>query len=893
MPGTGKGDGSYAYGATDVTHTATSSDSDFNSVSVVLKATEGDDDVCSGTTAVGGATVTSGSLVEDCDTLLAAKAIVNGSGSSVNNWSTDLALNSWTGITVANSRVTEFKMEFFFYVSEDGNIPNTIADLDALTVLQMESVGVAPLPGPIPPGIENLTGLTRLTLYDIELTGQLPANIGNLTALTRLELDANQLSGTLPASMGNLTNLTRLFLDQNRFSGTIPAELGGLTGMTTGNFQLNSNQLTGCIPAGWSKYASKINPQKDASGNDVNLPVCTSLTATVDKFKKSVDLSIANHTGNWWFKINWWGSCTQVTGNSITGIGGYQVGAQHDVWAYSDSGCSNQIATTTFTITPHNAGLAAHVQGDRSVSLTLSNGPSNWWFRIGWGSCTPASGTTVSGIRGYKTGTYAVGAFAKSDCSGFLSDANFTIPPPTATLATTVNPGPLVNLTLTNGPSDWWFRINWWGTCTAVSGDTGGTGIGGYQPGTHAVWAYSDSSCNTEIASSSFTIPELVLSIAVDSSDRSVDLTLTGGPSNWWFKIGWWGTCTAASGTTVSNIRGYKSGSYLVVVYPAAGCAAGSHITAESFTMPSATLSTTFNSDRSMNLTLTNGPSNWWFRINSWGTCTAAPGNTVSGIAGYKPGTHPVSAYSDSGCNYHVASSSFTQVAPGDRDRGRDFNTLAAAGNPAPDGIWSDGTTMWVQDATDKKAYAYTLATKARDSGKDISFSHATFATAIAMGSDGTTMWVADVATTDKLFAYTISGNTRDASKDITLHTDNTDVSGLWANSTTIWVGDSVDDYIYAYTISGGARDSGKEITPHADNDNITGLWSDGTTMWVSDSTDVKLYAYTMSDGSRDSGKDYDLDSENGGAFDIWSDGTTMWVADFSDGKLYAYYAIK
>ena len=322
VPGTGKGDGSYAYGATDVTHTATSSDSDFNNVSSVLKATEGDDDVCSGTTAVGGSGVTSGAIVEDCDTLLAAKDIVNGPGTPVNNWSTGLALNSWTGITVTNSRVTRFNLHFSTYASGKGNIPNTIADLSGLTYLNMQSGDKAVLPGPIPSDLDSLTGLTYLALYNRELTGQLPANIGNLTALTDIFLDGNQLSGTVPAglwnltgleslylggnqftgalpeSIGNLTNLellslsnggfsgplpanlskltglTEFFMDGNQFSGAIPAELGSLTGIATTNFTLNNNQLTGCIPTGWSKYASKINPQQDANGNDVNLNGC-------------------------------------------------------------------------------------------------------------------------------------------------------------------------------------------------------------------------------------------------------------------------------------------------------------------------------------------------------------------------------------------------------------------------------------------------------------------------------------------------------------------------------------------------------------------------------------------------------------------------------------------
>ena len=193
-----------------------------------------------------------------------------------------------------------------------------------------------------------------------------------------------------------------------------------------------------------------------------------SLTATVN-WDKSVDLTLTDGPTDWWFKINWWGTCTAVTGTAINGIQGYSLGT-HSVWAYSDSSCNTQIAATTFTIPAAIASLAATVNSDRSVDLTLSNGPSNWYFRIGnsngWGTCTAVSGTTVSGIRGYAPGSYGVGAFATAGCTDFLADADFTIPDPpapTATLATTVNPGPSVDLTLTDGPGNWWFRINWWG----------------------------------------------------------------------------------------------------------------------------------------------------------------------------------------------------------------------------------------------------------------------------------------------------------------------------------------------------------------------------------------------------------------------------------------------
>ena len=480
--------------------------------------------------------------------------------------------------------------------------------------------------------------------------------------------------------------------------------------------------------SGWRNSASSA-PYTPTTPPSAQAQQNASLTATVHG-DKSVDLAISNHTGNWWFKINSWGTCTAVTGNSITGIQGYKPGT-HSVWAYSNSNCGDQIAATTFTISA--ASLTATVNSDRSVDLTMSNGPSPWYFRIGIGTCTTVNGTTISGIQGYAPGYHEATAFANAGCTDFLTDAYFVIPdpPPAAILTATVHGDKSVDLAISNHTGSWWFKINSWGTCTAVTGNSI-TGIRGYNPGTHSVWAYSDSNCGSQIAATTFTITAATLTATVNSdrsvdltlsngpspwyfrigigtctavngttisgiqgyapgyheasafsnagctdfltdayfvipdpatltatvnNDRSVDLTLTNGPSNWWFKIGWWGTCTAASGNTVSNIQGYQPGPHSVDAYSDSGC--HTKIASSSFTIPTAILTATVNTDRSVSLTLTGGPSNWWFRINWWGTCTAATGTTVSNIQGYQPGAHAVAAYSDGGCNYHVAAATF------------------------------------------------------------------------------------------------------------------------------------------------------------------------------------------------------------------------------------------
>ena len=137
-------------------------------------------------------------------------------------------------------------------------------------------------------------------------------------------------------------------------------------------------------------------------------------------------------------------------------------------------------------------------------------------------------------------------------------------------------------------------------------------------------------------------------------------------------------------------------------------------------------------------------------------------------------------------------------------------------------------------------------------------------------------MWVADDED-DKLYAYTLATGAYDSSKDITLHTDNSDPQGIWSDGTTLWVVDDGDDKLYAYTLSGGARDTSKEFILHADNGDPAGIWSDGTTIWVANNSGSprKVFAYTLSGGANDSDKEF---VPNWDPVGIWAHGTTMWV---------------
>ena len=111
---------------------------------------------------------------------------------------------------------------------------------------------------------------------------------------------------------------------------------------------------------------------------------------------------------------------------------------------------------------------------------------------------TPANGQVwVINVqqRGDESGT---GAFPHK------SRLTHTFPSVTVTASVESNG---VFLTLEYGPANWWFKID--GGCTGASGTrypSSGNGMGYTNPNTYTVRVYSESTCNTQIATTTFTI---------------------------------------------------------------------------------------------------------------------------------------------------------------------------------------------------------------------------------------------------------------------------------------------------------------------------------------------------------------------------------------------------
>ncbi len=227
---------------------------------------------------------------------------------------------------------------------------------------------------------------------------------------------------------------------------------------------------------------------------------------------------------------------------------------------------------------------------------------------------------------------------------------------------------------------------------------------------------------------------------------------------------------------------------------------------------------------------------------------------TTYSHTGLSPGTArhyrvwAINALGTSSAASNVASAATAFFA---RDSAKDI-TLDSA-NGLPQGIWSDGTTIWVANfgfaGNTPKLFAYTLSDGARDSAKDFNTLSAAGNTAHqGLWSDGTTMWVAD-ATDDKIYAYNLSTRARDSAKDFNnlAAGGNSFPAGIWSNGNTMWVADAADDKIYAYNLSTKARDSARDNDALAAASNSpVGIWSDGTTMWVMNQDDKKLYAYSL-----------------------------------------------
>ena len=179
-------------------------------------------------------------LLADCTALLAASE--RWTGDDGLNWSPDLELDEWVGVTVdaPGRRVTRVALA---WQGLEGGIPGELGRLAELEVLDLAHNRLG---GSIPAALADLADLELLDLSHNDLTGTIPAALANLADLELLDLAGNKLSGSIPRDLASLADLEVLDLRYNGLVGPIPSELGALADLQT--LYLAGNRLSGPIP---------------------------------------------------------------------------------------------------------------------------------------------------------------------------------------------------------------------------------------------------------------------------------------------------------------------------------------------------------------------------------------------------------------------------------------------------------------------------------------------------------------------------------------------------------------------------------------------------------------------------------------------------------------------
>ncbi len=143
-------------------------------------------------------------LLADCALLLAVKDAL--AGDARLNWSPDVPLEDWQGVTADPLR-------------------------GRVTALDLTQLG---LNGRLPPELGRLEGLVSLRLSRNRLVGSVPPEFGSLANLRELWLDDNRLGGPIPPELGRLSRLEDLQLEKNVLSGPLPPSVAALPGLAAG-----------------------------------------------------------------------------------------------------------------------------------------------------------------------------------------------------------------------------------------------------------------------------------------------------------------------------------------------------------------------------------------------------------------------------------------------------------------------------------------------------------------------------------------------------------------------------------------------------------------------------------------------------------------------------------
>ena len=186
-------------------------------------------------------------------------------------------------------------------------------------------------------------------------------------------------------------------------------------------------------------------------------------------------LNLAGHSGGWYVKQTAptpAGSCESAGSGATHNLSNLNPSTAHSFTAYSDSGCANAVAITTFTTT---ASLSVSSVQATSATLNIAGHTGNWWYDADTGpdsACQgPISGTSdnLTGLTVHQQYTYT--AYSATGCNSGDTLTSITFEPSGDVLTVESITATTVTLKIENHTGNWWFRETSPNTGSCTAGD--------------------------------------------------------------------------------------------------------------------------------------------------------------------------------------------------------------------------------------------------------------------------------------------------------------------------------------------------------------------------------------------------------------------------------------
>ncbi len=425
----------------------------------------------------------------------------------------------------------------------------------------------------------------------------------------------------------------------------------------------------------------------DSDASDAATPADETLTASAVT-QTTATLTIGNHTGSWYYKYTspTGGTCSSEQTGTTAGLTTLTGGTAYTFAAYSDSNCTNTVATAAAFTTKDLAGSAITAT---TATLTISSHTGDWYYKhtspMG-GTCSSAQTGPTASLTDLSTNTsYTYKAYSDSGCSTLLATAAaFTtrLGPPANVALEARNARIGVSWDAKTGATG--YKVQWksgneeYGSArqnTISGGSSTSSDISSltndttYTVRVAATNANGDGDWSTELTAT----PRAATLTASDVTQTTATLTIGNHTAAWWYQGDQDGAaCTAvAASTATASLSSLMGGTeYAYKAYSDSGCTTELTTDATDAEFSTVGLTASDLAQTTATLNLANWTADWWHNKTSGTgshTCTKVnQGTHTANLADLTPNsdyTWAVYGVADCDANDKVADVAFTTSA--------------------------------------------------------------------------------------------------------------------------------------------------------------------------------------------------------------------------------------